>query len=479
MLVNIKTMEKRFVYLKDNKLERLYIQQPQQVSSVDNIYLGQVTKVAPGMNAAFVEIGEGKGGYLSKEKMASYVSDERNIELKKKISISSFVKQGERVFVQVVKDAAGTKGPKLTGILEFAGDNLIYMPFGRYTAVSKKIEDKEKSRFLRLIGKELTTEKEGIIFRTSAAGRSKEQLATELDELREQYKTIEKMAAPLKKVALLKEKDDFDHELKNVLDQLDHAEVIVDDLEETKKWSSKYAHLQVEFYQQKKGIFSYYDIEKEINHALKRIVWLDNGAYLIIDETEALTIIDVNTGKFEGKQRMEDTAFQTNKLAAIEVARQLKIRDISGIVLVDFIDMPTANQEQIKDQMIRALKQDRRQTKVIGFTALGILQLTRKKTVKAIKEVLHTKCTVCDGTGFVLSPESTAFQLERELWEYWNTDCESIVIDATEDVIRVFSGEKNRHKNRLEEMLGFKLTFQSSGMPKPYYSIIYAGESKK
>ncbi|MGP7816836.1 Rne/Rng family ribonuclease [Niallia sp. 01092] len=475
VLINVKTTEKRFVYIKENRLERLYVQQPQQVSSVGNIYLGQVTKVVPGMNAAFVEIGEGKGGYLSKEKIASYACDNRNIEQKKNISISSFVKQGERVLVQVVKDASGTKGPKLTGILEFSGENIVYMPFGRYTAVSKKIGDAEKTRFLRGLGNEMTTENEGIIFRTSAANLTKEQLTLELDHLREQFQEVANKAAMLKKVTVLKEKDDFEKELINVLDQLQDAEVMVDDLEDTKKWARKYPNLIVQFYQHNKDMFSYYGIEKEIDKALKRIVWLENGAYIIIDETEALTMIDVNTGKFSGKNRLEDTVFQTNKLAAKEVARQLKIRDISGIVLVDFIDMTAFNQKQIQEEMINALQQDSRQTKVLGFTSLGILQLTRKKTVKALKEVLHTKCTVCDGTGFVLSPESVAFQLERELWEYRYTDCERILIEATADVIQVFSGPKDIHKSRLEEILGIKLEFQSSSMAKPHYSIIYTG----
>ncbi|MFT8321348.1 MAG: Rne/Rng family ribonuclease [Bacillus sp. (in: firmicutes)] len=474
VLVNMKTAEKRFAYIKDKRLEQLYIQQPQQVSTVGNIYLGQVTKVIPGMNAAFVEIGEGKGGYLQKEKLASYSADQRKIEQKKNVSISAFVKQGERILVQVVKDAAGTKGPKLTGILELSGEHLVYMPYGRYIAVSKKIANTEKTHFLRALGKELTTEQEGVIFRTSAANSVKEQLKVEFESLQAEFQGIIKQAANGKKVKTLVEQDDFEKELGKLLEKLQEAEIMVDDLEETKKWSQRYPHLNIQFYQQKNALFSFYDMEKEVDKALKRIVWLDNSAYLIIDETEALTTIDVNTGKYTGKQQVKETVFQTNKLAAMEVVRQLKIRDISGIILIDFIDMPASDQDKIEKQMITYLHHDSRQTKVLGFTSLGILQITRKKTVKALTEVLHTKCAVCDGTGTVLSAESVAFRLERELWEYQYSDYEKITIEATNDVARVFSGEKDKHKMRLEELLGLKLEFQYSNMSKPYYSIIYA-----
>lgn len=475
VLVNIKTREKRFVFVKDNKLERLYIQQPAQTSSVGNIYLGQATKVVPGMNAVFIEIGEEKNGYLPKEQLASFLTDERPLEQKKKMSIASFVKQGERILVQVVKDAAGTKGPKLTGIFELAGQNIIYIPTGRYIAVSKKIAAKEKSDFLRAFGSAVTSAEEGLIFRTSAASCTEEQLMEELETLRKYYQELKKNAEQLKKVALLKENDDFDKELIGVLEKLEAGEVIIDDLLESKKWEKRFPYLEVKFYQQTKGLFSYYEVENDVEKALNRIVWLHNGAYIIIDEAEAFTMIDVNTGKFEGKQEREDTVFQTNQLACKEVARQLKLRDISGIILVDFIDMSIKNQQQIQAQMIKELKKDSRQTKVVGFTSLGILQITRKKTVKALKEIRQSKCLICNGTGHVLSAESVAFQLERELWEYKTSDCELIVIDATLEVINIFSGIKDHHKKQFEELLSCQINFTSSDFSKPYYRISYVG----
>ncbi|GKU81429.1 Rne/Rng family ribonuclease [Niallia sp. NCCP-28] len=475
VLVNIKTREKRFAFIKENKLERLYIQQPEQNSSVGNIYLGQATKVIPGMNAVFIEIGEGKAGYLPKEQLASFITDARPLEQKKKMNINSFVKQGERMLVQVVKDAAGTKGSKLTGIIELAGENIIYIPTGRYIAVSKKIAEKEKSDFLRSFGSAVTTEEEGIIFRTSAANCTENQLTEELKRLKKDYQELKINAGQLKKVALLKEEDDFDKELIIVLEKLETGEVIIDDLLESKKWAARFPAFDVNFYQQTQGLFAYYEVENDVEKALNRIVWLKNGAYIIIDEAEAFTMVDVNTGKFEGKQEREDTVFQTNKLACEEVARQLKIRDISGIVLVDFIDMPVKNQQKIQSQMIKELQKDSRQTKVVGFTSLGILQITRKKTVKTLKEVRQSKCIVCNGTGYVLSAESVAFQLERELWEYKTADCELILIEATLDVIHIFSGIKEEHKKRFEELLLCEIRFTVSEFSKPYYRISYVG----
>jgi ribonuclease G len=378
-----------------------------------------------------------------------------------------------------VKDAAGTKGPKLTGIIELSGEHIVFMPFGRYIAVSKKIADPKKQQILRKFGNAVTKQGEGIIFRTSAEECSQEDLLGDIEALRQKYDQLVTQTKQLKKVALLSEMDDFKIEVKRVLDQIKFGEIIIDDLNESKKWQHLYPHLTVHFHQKLENIFSSYDVETDLQKVLKRIVWLANGAYLIVDEAEAATIIDINTGKYEGKQQVEQTVFQTNKLAAVEVARQIRIRNISGIILVDFIDMSKENQDKIEKLMINELRQDNRQTKVIGFTSLGILQLTRKKTVKSLSEVMKTKCSICEGTGFVLSSESIAFQLERELWEYQNKDYELVEIVTTKDVINIFCGEHYKHKDVIEKVLGFKIIFIEAYFPMPQYNIKYFGERKK
>ncbi|WP_259347203.1 Rne/Rng family ribonuclease [Niallia taxi] len=476
MLVNMKSREKRFAYLFNNKLERLYIEQPQQKSAVGNIYVGIVTKVAPGMNAAFVDIGEVKNCYLPKDKLASYSADDSSFNEKKNRSISTYIKQGEKVLVQVVKDATGTKGPKLTGIVELQKDNLVYMPYGRYIAVSKKLADQKLQQQLRSVGKKLTAQSEGLIFRTSAANASEAELTAEVDELRQKYTELLRQAATAKKPALLLANNDYERELFRILEKMESGEVFVDTQEEAKGWSSVFPKLTFHYYADNKNLFSFFAVEKDIEDALKRIVWLKKGAYLIIDETEAATIIDVNTGKYEGKHNLEQTAFDTNRYAAIEAARQLKVRDLSGIILIDFIDMPKEHERKIEEIMKKELQKDSRQTKVIGFTALGILQITRKKTVVPLSQAVKTKCPVCDGTGAVMSAESMAFKLERELWEYERSDHDLIEVEAQREVIKVFSGKDKQHLKRLEEILGMQITLHERDFAIPDYHIKYIGQ---
>ncbi len=476
MLVNMKSREKRFAYLFNNKLERLYIEQPQQKSAVGNIYVGIVTKVAPGMNAAFVDIGEVKNCYLPKDKLASYSADDSSFNEKKNRSISTYIKQGEKVLVQVVKDATGTKGPKLTGIVELQKDNLVYMPYGRYIAVSKKLADQKLQQQLRSVGKKLTAQSEGLIFRTSSANASEAELTAEVDNLRQKYTELLRQAATAKKPALLLANNDYERELFRILEKMESGEVFVDTQEEAKGWSSVFPKLTFHYYADNKNLFSFFAVEKGIEDALKRIVWLEKGAYLIIDETEAATIIDVNTGKYEGKHNLEQTAFDTNRYAALEAARQLKVRDLSGIILIDFIDMPKEHEKKIEEIMKKELQKDIRQTKVIGFTALGILQITRKKTVVPLSQAVKTKCPVCDGTGAVMSAESMAFKLERELWEYERSDHDLIEVEAQREVIKVFSGKDKQHLKRLEEILGIQITLLERDFAIPDYHIKYIGQ---
>jgi ribonuclease G len=470
VIVNMKTRENRFVYLIDGKVEKIYVQQPQYKTTVGNIYLGKVTKVIPGMNAAFVDIGEGKGAYLSREKMISFVRDDGPLEEKKKKSVSTYINQGEWVLVQVIKDAAGPKGAKISGIIEMSGEHLVYMPYGRYVAVSKKIHSTAAQKSLRSFGERIKSEMEGLIFRTSAANGSEADLRDELETLRQQYKDLEKKAMQ-KKVMLVQENNEFHKQLFYLFKQMKEGEVIVDRIEDQKQWQELFPHLTVTFHQGNEGLFSHYRLETEIEKVLKRIAWLNNGAYLIIDQAEAATIIDVNTGKYEGKHQLEQTVFQTNILAAREAVRQIKLRDLSGIILIDFIDMKESEEKQVMDVMAKELKSDNRQTKVVGFTSLGILQLTRKKTMKSLSETIQSKCLICEGTGVVKSAESIAFQLERELWEYRNKDIALVEIQATEDVKKIFIGEGNIHKKRLEEVLGFAIKIEVAEFPKPDYFI--------
>ncbi|PFO03568.1 ribonuclease E/G [Bacillus sp. AFS076308] len=455
LIINYHSREKRFAYLRDNRVENIVIDRPEHRSLVGNIYWGTVTKVLPGMNAAFIDIGEEKNAYLNRNALPSYVQS-----TEKQKNVTSFVHQGEKMLVQVEKDATGTKGPKVNGIIEIDGNHLVYMPQGRYVAVSKKIANESKKTALRQIGSKLKTEEEGMIFRTSAIYSSEEEIAAELHTLREQYQELLQKASALKKPGLLFQKDTFIEMISTQAARMKTGEIIVDDISLKKLLESVNDHVTLTYYNGKENIFSSSKVEHEIDKALKRIVWLDHGAYLIFDETEALTIIDVNTGKFSGKVDYQETVLKTNQLAAKEIVRQLRLRDIGGIVLIDFIDMIREEDKQtILGTVELALSKDEKRTKIIGFTELGILQLTRKKTKVALSEALKVKCPVCEGTGRILSPETVAFRLERELLDHRNADFEAILIETNPEVKEALLGTNEAHREVLEELLHLKLYF--------------------
>ncbi|WP_210366757.1 Rne/Rng family ribonuclease [Bacillus sp. REN3] len=478
LIINTVSRERRFALLKDGLLERIYIEQPGHQSLVGNIYLGVVERVIPGMNAAFVDIGEEMSGFLSIDKLPGFVLSRDG--QKGSGSISSFLHQGERVLVQVEKDAAGTKGARLTAVIEIQGHNLVYMPNGKYIAVSKKAESHEVRDKWRQFAKTLKTAEEGLIFRTESLSQTEEKIKAELEQHRETYKHLQQNSSSMKKPGVLYRRDAFFEEALAVIATLDQGTIVTDSLDSKKKIDtfagSMDADLVASVYNGKENIFSAYQIEHEIDKLGKRIVWLDKGAYLVIDEAEALTVIDVNTGKFSGKNSLEETVLKTNISAAAEAARQIRLRDLAGIILIDFIDMKASkSRNNVLDALRKELQSDGRRTRIVGFTDLGILQLTRKKTKLSISEALTERCGTCGGTGRVLGAETMAYRLERSLWEYRNSDYEAVLVAASKDVIGHFSGEGGIHKTRLEDVLGFKICFRVTETVKPSYEILKFG----
>ncbi|MEH7304958.1 Rne/Rng family ribonuclease [Neobacillus drentensis] len=472
LIINYNSREKRFAYLKDNRVETILFDRPEHRSLVGNIYFGTVTKVLPGMNAVFIDIGEEKNAYLHRDVLPSYL-----LSAEKEKNVSSFVHQGEKMLIQVDKDATGTKGARVTGIIEIAGPNLIYMPKGRYVAVSKKIADDKQQAALRRIGSRLKTDEEGIIFRTSSLSSTEEETQTELETLREQYQQLILKTASLKKPGIIFQKDTFIELILDKVARMTDGEVIVDDLSVKKLAEEQNDRVKSIYYNGKENIFSVHNVEHEIDKALKRIVWLDYGAYLIFDETEALTIIDVNTGKFSGKSDYQETVLKTNLLAAKEIVRQLGLRDIGGIVLIDFIDMRREKDKQaILTLMETELTKDQKRTKMIGFTPLGILQLTRKKTKVTLSEALEVKCPVCDGTGRILSPETVGFRLERELLEHHYSEFEAVLVETTAEVKEQFLGPNEAHREALEELLHLKFYFSIQPSNRHYYVLKQFGD---
>lgn len=483
LIIDAAASEKRFALLENNKLIKLSIIQPGQESQVGNVFAGTVEKVLPGMNAVFVNLGGEKNGLLHRDKLAGYAASSEPLEVKRNKSVGSFVHQGEKLLVKIEKDAAGSKGPRLTGLFEFQGKNIIYMPTGNTVAVSKKIQPDLMRSSLRELGYSLKTANEGLIFRTESEESSEITIKEELEKLRSDYQVLLKKGAALKKPGIIEVKDPFFEEVSAELSKLTECEVLVNDLKFKQRLEKSFQtgenQAGITLHTSLENIFAAFQLEAEVDKALTRVIWLESGAFLIIDETEALTIIDVNTGKFSGSTNLEDTAVKTNREAANEIARQLKLRDVGGIILVDFIDMKeNASRQKVLAQMEAALRLDERKTKVIGFTPLGILQITRAKTKPSLSEAMMESCQVCKGNGKVLTSGTVAGKLERELMEHSRADHEAVLVAATTGVAEVFTGVAER-KKRLESALGFKLIFSVLDSPRPAYEIRLFGSEKE
>lgn len=477
LVINYAGREKRYALLSNKKLEKLVIKQPSQDSSVGNICLGIVKKVLPGMNAAFVDIGMEKNGYLHADKIVPASLSEGG-----KSAISSLVHQGERILVQIEKDATRNKGPRLTGNIEFNGNALVYMPKGHYIAISKKLTDLKTRDKWRAFAQKEKTDREGILFRTACEDYSEEEILKELQLLRQQYQEAEQIAEEGKKPGTVVERNSFLEEIRDEMLKMKAGIVVCDHLEVSAslEQANKNKDVKINYHRQNENVFSVYNLEAELEKALKKMVWLENGAYLVFDEIEALTVIDVNTGKFSGKNTQRDTVLKTNELAAAEIARQIRLRDIGGIILIDFIDMKEkVDHENIIKKMETALLADEKRTRIAGFTSLGILQLTRKRTRVSLSENLTSSCPACHGTGRVLSAETIAFQMERELWDFKYMDHEAVLIETTAETKRVFCGNGDIHRHRLEETLKVKIFFTITDELLPYYKLRQFGSIKE
>lgn len=473
IIINEKTKEGRCALLENDQLSEIHQTYSFEDEIVGNIYIGRVTKVLPGMQAAFVDLGLKQNGYIHRNDLISF---QWNGTSGSKTSISHYIREGELLVVQVVKEGTDQKGPKLTTNIEFGGKLMVYMPYGDYVAVSKKLsDDKERSRLLH-IAHELRKEKEGLLFRTASLDQREEIIREEYAGLKSQFQSFQKKNSK-KPICVFEAKSFVDRILSELAIKADDT-IISDQFDRVQKLRQQFPETNILYHDAKEAIFSIYKVNQEIEKLLKQIVWLKNGSNIVIEQTEAMTIIDVNTAKFSGKLSMRDTVLKTNQVAAKEIAKQIRLRNISGIILVDFIDMKhKEDQKMIIETITQEMQKDRVQHKIIGFTELNILQLTRKKVRQPIIVSLTERCPTCQGTGRVPSAESIAYNLERELWEYQYMDDEAVWIEATADVIALLKGGDGEHLKKLEEALKFKVISSEISNPVPCYHIKQIGDT--
>lgn len=426
IVINIDEFQSRAAIIEDEKVVEVLIEREEERRINANIYKGKVANVLPGMESAFVNIGLEKNAFL-------YVNDLREFEEKyldgicnSERPIEDILTVGDEVVVQVLSEPRGTKGARVTTHYTIPGKYLVLMPNNNHIAISKKIKEEEERNRLEEIVRDLKPENMGVIIRTAAQGKSIFHFEREMEYLVKKWEDIEKKTSTAKIGEVLYKdngivatvlRDIFSNEIDELV--IDNEEAYWEVIDYINAFSEKTLKTKIKLYNDDEiGIFERYGIEKEIENALKEEVRLECGGYLIIQKTEALISIDVNTGKNTGSYNLEQTVLNTNLEAAREIPRQLRLRNLGGIIIIDFIDMRL---EEDKLKVLEALEQnlskDRIKNNIVHFTDLGLIEMTRKRTGKPLYNYFQERCPMCEGTGKIKSKDSVIHEMMTEIKE--------------------------------------------------------------
>jgi ribonuclease G len=424
LLVSVDVSEQRVAVLEDDRVAEVYLERPERRSIAGNIYKGIVDNVLPGMEAAFVEIGLEKNGFLFVDEIVGPELEGRRPRGRR---ITDLISRGEEVLVQAVKDPMKTKGARLTTEISLPGRFVVYVPSGEGLGVSRRLEEDERTR-LRDIVKAIAPKEGGVIVRTAAEGASADDVRLDLEFAIKLWKQIQAQAKTAKAPALIFQEAELPLRVTRDLFTGDFEKALVDDDKTLKriqgylKKTSPHMAERVSRYRDKPPLFEAYGVDAEIRSTLSRRVDLPSGGYLIFDYAEAFTVIDVNTGRFVGSrsksstQRLEDTVTKNNLEAVKEVVRQLRLRDIGGIIVIDFIDMANPrNRETVEQALQQELERDRTKTYVVEISPLGLVEMTRQNVTDGPREILTRKCPTCAGEGVVVSEQTAVVDAERRL----------------------------------------------------------------
>jgi ribonuclease G len=441
ILINIRPQETRVAYVEGGILTDLKIERKTSPTLVGSVYRGNVIRVLPGMQAAFVDIGLDKAAFLyvgdiredvdsdtypfsdidREEPLVEQEEQEEKINHHSKIPIQDLLTEGQSILVQVAKDPLGTKGARLTTHISLPGRFIVYLPTVRHLGISRRIESETERDRLRQMVQNIGPQG-GVIVRTAGEGATEEQLRADIDYLdrigKEIFKNYEKKTRP---GHIHQEPDVELRALRDLMNE-DVSAVWVDNVEIHKKVVKFVSQLMPKYkqnivlYDEKKPLFDLYDIDIEISRSMDRKIWLKSGGYIVVDEAEALVVIDVNTGRYVGKKDLEDTILKTNLEALREIAHQLRIRNCGGIIIIDFIDMEKeSHREKILEALREELTKDRARTNVISMSQLGLVEMTRKRIRPSLIKTLCEPCTYCDGKGYVKRKSTVANEIFREL----------------------------------------------------------------
>jgi len=485
IIVNSSIVETRVAVLEDGVLVELLIDDSKNKSIAGNIYKGRVLKILPGMQAAFVDLGLAKDAFLyvrdifedveefeqiltigEEDESGEPLSEESRSSFSRgrrpQASIEEILKEGQEIVAQVAREPLGTKGARITSHITLPGRHLVYMPTEQHVGVSRKIEDEAERSRLKQIIEEINPQREGVIVRTAGVGKEKAEIEADLEFLRSLWKKIKDKAETLTAPAVVQQDLDLIFRIFRDLFTKEVVRLVVDSPTEYERCLEYAESLHPDLkshlflYTEDEPIFKSFGIEREIEKALRHKAWLKSGGYIVLEQTEALVSIDVNTGKYVGKHDFEETVLKTNLEAAREIARQVRLRDLGGIIIIDFIDMARQeSRDRVLQDLKEALKPDRSPTNVSLLSELGLVEMTRKRVRQGLNKALSASCPTCSGLGYVRSTPSIAHQVLREVeWRLFSKRIPMVRIRAHPDLIDWFRAEDGEVIEALQQTYG-------------------------
>ena len=466
ILINFAPQETRVAVMYQGAVQELHIERTASRGLVGNIYVGRVVRILPGMQSAFINIGLERTAFLH----VADIWEPRNAGAAVR-PIERVLFEGQNILVQVIKDPIGTKGARLSTQISIAGRMLVYLPQEKHIGISQRIESEAEREALREKISQLIPQDEqgGVIVRTMAEGATEESLASDICYLRKLWGDIQVLSKTQAPPSMLYQELSLGLRVLRDFVNPETQSIVIDSRENFQKLSSfadEYTPVVVPLlnhYQGERPLFDLHGVEDEIQKALARRVELKSGGYLIIDQTEAMTTVDVNTGGFVGVRSFDDTIFKTNLEAAQTIARQLRLRNLGGIIIIDFIDMESEEHRQaVLAEFNKALARDHTRLTVNGFTALGLVEMTRKRTRESLAHILCEECPICGGRGEVKTARTVCYEILRELLrEARQFNAREFRVLGSVSVIDIFLDEESQGLAMLSDFIGKPISVQA------------------
>lgn len=473
ILVNVTPREVRAALLENGILQEVHIERATRRGLISNIYKGKVSRVLPGMQAAFVDIGLARTAFLHVSDIANGKSPDADSD--SAADIRDLIREGEEVLVQVLKDPLGTKGARLSTFMTLPSRYLVLLPGGSGVGVSARIEDEaERQRLRSLLEEMLETEASpgGVIVRTAAEGASPEAFRADLRFLHKLWSVVQHQCRNGKVKTLIHEDLPLPIRIMRDMVTSDIEQILVDSKESFEKMKAFAASFlpelepKLSLYTKRRPIFDLHGIEDEIKKALERSIPLKSGGYVIFDQTEAMTTVDVNTGAYVGHRNLEETIYRTNLEAGVTIARQLRLRNLGGIIIIDFIDMDVPeHRRRVMEVLEQSLERDHARHQIMPVSPLGLVEMTRKRTRESLQRILCKDCSNCNARGFMMSVETVCFEIFREVMrQHRQFTFDELLVLAHQDVIELMLDEESNGLIELERQIGKPIRLQPESL---------------